>query len=121
MPWLHCVIGYFTLVYTGKKRKRYGEYTGCMASDCGSCKFCYDKPKFGGKGKKKKSCISRKCINLHDGEGNPKQVTAPQRKLLSPRTGSSNIINRGKKCSFKDLICFTVLDIIIQWCLHLYR
>ena len=75
---------YFTFVYIRKKRLRCGECSGCMASDCGSCKFCYDKPKFGGKGKKKKSCITRKCIFLHDGDGNPNQTAALQRKLLNP-------------------------------------
>ena len=78
-------------MYTGKKLRRGGECSGCMANDCGSCKFCYDKPKFGGKGKKKKSCITRKCII--DGMGNPKQTAAPRRKLLNPHTDSSNNIS----------------------------
>lgn len=70
-----------------------------MAIDCGSCKFCHDKPKFGGQGKKKKPCINRKCSNLHEVGGNPKQANAPERKLLRPLTDISNnniIINRGK-------------------------
>ena len=37
---------------------------GCLADDCGSCKFCLDKPKFGGPGKKKKFCIQKKCSKL---------------------------------------------------------
>ena len=46
--------------YVGIKRKRC-ECKGCLLSDCGKCKFCIDKPKFGGPGKKKKCCIVRKC------------------------------------------------------------
>lgn len=35
-----------------------------MSSDCGTCQFCRDKPKFGGPGRKKKCCEKRKCENL---------------------------------------------------------
>ena len=35
---------------------------GCLlSSDCGNCKFCKDKKKFGGPGRKKKGCIERIC------------------------------------------------------------
>ncbi len=34
---------------------------GCLAADCGSCIYCMDKNKFGGPGKKKRKCITRKC------------------------------------------------------------
>lgn len=38
---------------------------GCLASaDCGSCVFCKDKKKFGGPGKKKKGCVTRKCVGV---------------------------------------------------------
>ena len=60
--------------------------------------FAMTSLKFGGIGKKKKSCITRKFIILHDGEGNPKQTAAPQRKLLNPHnTDSSDYISRGKR------------------------
>jgi len=45
--------------YVGIKRMRC-ECKGYLLSDCGKCKFCIDKPKFGGPGKKK-CCIVRKC------------------------------------------------------------
>ena len=51
-------------ITTGKKRKRCGDCSGCMATDCGLCKFCYGKPKFGDEGKKKQSRLKRKCINI---------------------------------------------------------
>ena len=37
----------------------------CLAADCGDCVNCRDKPKFGGKGKKKQRCIKRKCLFMH--------------------------------------------------------
>jgi len=48
---------YFPLfLLTGVKRKRCGTCDGCIRCDCGICKFCKDKPKFGGLGKKKQCC-----------------------------------------------------------------
>ena len=46
--------------YVGIKRMRC-ECKGCLLSDCSKCQFCFDKPKFGGPGKKKKHCIVQKC------------------------------------------------------------
>ncbi len=46
------------------KRKRCGTCDGCIRSDCGTCKFCKNKPKFGGMGKKKQCCEQRKCLNI---------------------------------------------------------
>ena len=40
-----------------KRKKQCCECSGCLTKDCGSCKFCFDMPKFGGPGKKKKRCI----------------------------------------------------------------
>ena len=43
------------------KRRRCGACDGCTAEDCGECRFCIDKPKFGGKGVLKQACIFRSC------------------------------------------------------------
>ena len=54
-------------VVTGKRAKTQrtlgcGTCTGCTTTtDCGKCKMCLDKPKFGGPGKKKQRCMMRKC------------------------------------------------------------
>ena len=37
----------------GSKRKRCYSCSACLREDCGTCKFCVDKPKYGGPGKKK--------------------------------------------------------------------
>ena len=48
----------------GQKRKKIAcTCPGCLAKDCGSCKFSLDMPKLGGPGKKKKKCIERACQN----------------------------------------------------------
>lgn len=43
------------------KSRRCGECEGCMRDDCGNCAACRDKPRFGGKGSKKKACVARAC------------------------------------------------------------
>ena len=34
----------------------------CTRDECGTCKNCVDKPKFGGPGTRKQPCIMRKCL-----------------------------------------------------------
>lgn len=48
----------------GMKRKRCGKCDGCRASDCEKCKFCLDKPRFGGNGILKQCCLKKKCKHL---------------------------------------------------------
>ena len=38
---------------------------GCLAEDCGRCKNCKDKPRFGGNGIRKKCCLDRICKRLY--------------------------------------------------------
>ena len=49
-------------------RSRCGECEGCISSNCKSCKYCCDNPKFGGPGKLKKACVMCKCIRMHTPE-----------------------------------------------------
>ena len=46
------------------KKKRCGKCAGCTATECAQCKYCLDKPKYGGRGTLKKSCIKRECIAM---------------------------------------------------------
>jgi len=49
---------------TGKNRRllsRCGECAACFSEDCGTCRFCVDKPRFGGPNIKKRGCIWRIC------------------------------------------------------------
>merc|ERR1712029_1056996 len=46
---------------TAAKARRCGECEGCNREDCGKCSACVDKPKFGGRGSKKKACHYRMC------------------------------------------------------------
>ena len=45
------------------KTRRCGECEGCMRDDCGQCPACADKPRFGGRGSKKKVDNSKLKIN----------------------------------------------------------
>jgi len=46
------------------KLARCGTCPGCLVTDCGKCKNCLDKPKYGGPGVKKQACVGRKCMRL---------------------------------------------------------
>jgi len=48
----------------GMKRPRSvrcGKCDGCERDDCGVCKNCVDKPKFGGIGQRKQGCVRKLC------------------------------------------------------------
>ena len=53
---------------TKSTNRRCGQCANCQQADCGMCKFCKDKPHFGGPGRLNQPCIKRKCIRL----GKPK-------------------------------------------------
>lgn len=40
---------------------RCGQCPGCVGDDCGMCKNCVDKPKFGGLGMRKQGCVRKIC------------------------------------------------------------
>jgi len=48
-----------------KKVVRCNKCVPCRREDCGECKSCQDKKKFGGSGVLKQPCIHRKCENLN--------------------------------------------------------
>ena len=52
----------------GKKAhaSRCGNCRGCVRGDCGECKNCLDKPKFGGRGIKKQRCLRRACCHQQE-------------------------------------------------------
>jgi len=81
---------------TAPRTNRCGSCEACRAPDCGTCKECLDKPKFGGSGIRKKACIARVCTNvaLHPPPQSPQPPTAQQtaKQILqsSPATASSS-------------------------------
>ena len=52
----------------------------CLRDDCGTCKNCVDKPKFGGPGTRKQPCIHRKCLTPTIVEVKPKEPKEPKDK-----------------------------------------
>ena len=54
-----------TVVIMTSKRKRpfsCGSCSACGREDCGRCINCMDKPKFGGQGVRKQSCMLKRCM-----------------------------------------------------------
>ena len=50
-----------------KRRLRCGDCEGCSRPNCGNCKNCKDMRSFGGKGRLKQVCETRKCEELAGG------------------------------------------------------
>ena len=46
------------------RKRRCNECSDCLREDCGNCRNCLDKPKFGGKNQFKQACILRSCQNM---------------------------------------------------------
>ena len=68
-------LGAFTIVFTcigtKGKGKGCGSCEGCTREDCGECKFCQDKPKFGGPGRKKQRCVKKHCVKYSQSLARP--------------------------------------------------
>ena len=47
-----------------KFRSRCGSCVNCQRPDCGECRTCKDKKKFGGPGRLKQACLNRVCFKL---------------------------------------------------------
>ena len=94
-------------------QKRSCDCSGCLRKDCGSCKFCLDKPKFGGPGKKKKRCIKRVCCDISTGIIYNRIVTITV----------TFIINAGvsKKTKKFPPACYSTLQVYQVRTLHSYR
>jgi hypothetical protein len=61
----HNMVAVYGSSVRATKNRRCGECEGCMRDDCGQCVACADKPRFGGKGTKKKACTARICRMRH--------------------------------------------------------
>ena len=62
---------------SGRKRKRCGICHNCTRPECGECKYCKDKPKYGGPGRLKQCCDRKKCQGLITHDGNSSQNQKP--------------------------------------------
>jgi len=46
-----------------RRKSRCQKCPGCLRKDCGVCKNCQDRPKFGGPNKMKQACAKKRCSN----------------------------------------------------------
>ena len=89
-----------TMAGTPRLRNNYfcGNCDGCQRKeDCGECKFCRDKPKFGGPNRLKKKCEERVCINKTPVVTDPKTKKLVQKCLGMKCTNQIPIKTRSKK------------------------
>ncbi|KAL1523463.1 hypothetical protein AB1Y20_018402 [Prymnesium parvum] len=99
---------------TGVKRKRAvscGLCSACTRDDCGRCINCVDKPKFGGQGVRKQSCLHKRCVRP---KGGNRDDAEPTRKLCrSPLNEAGNtLLNEAgntldqlRRCGKFDVAC----------------
>merc|ERR1712106_863974 len=75
--------GKFSVRFTcssANKLSRCGKCPGCVNEDCGECKNCLDKPKFGGRNIKKQACEQRDCSDPQEESPLVKAAKAEQAK-----------------------------------------
>ena len=72
--------------------------------DCGTCKFCVDKRKFGGPGTKNKRCALRKCITPKDDK-----IAIEVNKIGKPTKKS-----KAKKANGSDEMMVTGDNVIVS-------
>ncbi|RXG58047.1 CXXC-type zinc finger protein 1 [Armadillidium vulgare] len=83
----------------GRKRKGCGECEGCqVVDDCGNCRFCRDKAKFGGPNRLKQVCVYKRCVlaDVEPDEGRKKRKNLNRRKPT--RCGSCDGCQRTSDC-----------------------
>ena len=88
------------------RKRRCNQCHGCLAIDCGNCSNCKDKPKFGGPGRKKQCCITRKCLRLKEPATNDNiQTDLPSASIPSMPYPVSTIslLNEGISLHGKDI------------------
>jgi len=81
------------------KSRRCGECEGCMRDDCGQCPACADKPRFGGRGTKKKACVMRYCRTRkleedHAAANFPLNSPDALKKRPTPKLGVTNSVGK---------------------------
>ncbi|XP_065917927.1 CXXC-type zinc finger protein 1-like [Dysidea avara] len=88
----------FSHAKKGKKRQGCGQCEACTKADCGKCRYCLDKKKFGGKERLKQCCVHRKCRKIHIRENK----LSESRKEL--RVNATGVVTH---TVFTMKICFT--------------
>ena len=63
-----------------------GDCPGCLKNDdCGQCRYCRDKTKFGGQNRLRQKCLHRRCqMDTHRRSGQSQQQQQQQQQQVSP-------------------------------------
>ena len=85
-----------------------GECTGCLKNDdCGKCRYCKDKTKFGGQNRLRQKCLHRRC-QLDTHRRRSSQNTHQNHHQQSG--GNTSIVTTSSNSSFSDNIAATNLS-----------
>lgn len=77
------------------RASRCGTCTGCVRGDCGECKNCLDKPKFGGRGIKKQACLRRMCCTPQEESDSETTQTTSSSGFRSEEVSPSMMPSKG--------------------------
>ena len=64
---------------------------GCVAPQCGECKYCLDMPKFGGKGKMRQRCVLKACKDIQPRKRLSSKSKGPKKPLQSKSKSNSTL------------------------------
>jgi len=66
---------------------------GCLAPECGKCKYCLDKPRFGGKNRLRQRCVMKACHSKN---------VQPRKRLSSKSKGAQKHLQSKRNSSSED-------------------
>ncbi|XP_064156645.1 methyl-CpG-binding domain protein 1a [Anguilla rostrata] len=91
-----------------RSRRACGRCDACLrTTDCGRCDFCMDKPKFGGRNKKRQKCRLRQCQSHAMRHLLPFQMGKSGARRLMPKSGRdkywSRRVQSSQRLSWEDM------------------
>jgi len=66
-----------------------GTCDACMVDDCGECKYCLDRPRFGGERKSKKKCLNRPACTVRGSSAKASKTTPTTQRGTSKSVASA--------------------------------
>lgn len=67
-----------------------GNCDACMVDDCGECKYCLDRPRFGGERKSKKKCLNRPVCTVRGSSAKASKTTPTTQRGTSKSVASAS-------------------------------
>jgi len=76
---------------SSSRKRKCGCCVGCRRQNCGECKFCKDKAKFGGPNKLRQACKYKKCMQLKKPIAKSAQLSAAKQRKIAENLLTDNV------------------------------